>query len=119
MSQVKVSVFLLINGIQSEVEVGTKNEICPECEGEGKVSRFQGEAFTQGDFDDFDDFNDFASECARGTYDVKCPECKGTRIVRAPNLSELSPEELKGYRAQQKEEEHFRREQESERRMGA
>tara|TARA_B110000503_G_scaffold141849_1_gene236661 strand:- start:925 stop:1287 length:363 start_codon:yes stop_codon:yes gene_type:complete len=115
----KIVVSLLINGEESEVEVSSKNALCEYCEGEGKVSRFRDECFTQGDFDSFEEFSEFAQECSRGTYDVKCPECKGNKVVRVPDLSELSPEELKGYEAQQEQEEDFRREQESERRMGA
>jgi DnaJ-class molecular chaperone len=114
-----ITVFLLIKGEESEVEVSSKNALCDYCEGEGQVSRFRDEAFTQGDFDSFEEFSEFAQECGRGMYDVKCPECKGNKVVRVPDLSELSPEELEGYRNQQREEESFRREQESERRMGA
>lgn len=115
-----ITVFLRnSDGDEVEVEVNSRNVICENCEGEGTVSRFAGEAFTQGDFDSFEEFSDFAKECRNGMYNVNCPECKGTKVVRVPDLSDLSPEELESYQEQQKEEAAFRRMQESERRMGA
>lgn len=114
-----VTVFLLLAGNEVEVEVSTKNAMCEECDGEGKVNRFRDECFTLGDFDgDVEDMRDFCDENARGLYDVPCPECKGHKVVKVADLSELTPEQMVGYRAMQEEEEYRAAERRAERRFG-
>lgn len=114
-----LSVWLLLAGESVEVEVSSKKAVCEECDGEGKVGRFDHDVFTLSDFEgDEEEMSDFASHCAAGTYDVTCPECKGNKVVSVPDLSDLTPEQLVGYRAQQERDDYFRAEQASERRMG-
>lgn len=119
MGKSTVSVVLFLANSEVEVEVGTRNTLCEECDGEGKVNRFRHDAFTLSDFDgDVEDMHTFCEDNSRGLYDVVCPECKGKKVVKAPDLSELTPEQKVGYYAQQEREEYWRAEHASERRMG-
>lgn len=119
MSKSTVSVVLFLAGSEVEVEVGTKNTVCEECDGEGKVNRFRDDCFTLSDFEgDEEEMHTFCEDNARGLYDVACPECKGRRVVKSPDLSELTAEQMVGYRAQQEREEYFEAERRAERRMG-
>ncbi len=113
-----VSVWILLAGVSVEVNVGTKNALCEECDGEGKVNRFRDECFTYSDFDGEEDMEDFCGANARGDYDVACPECKGKKVVKAPDLSELTAEQMVGYRAQCEQDEYHEAERRSEARMG-
>lgn len=96
------TIYLLVNGKSVERDVGTHNAVCDECEGEGKVNTFAGSILTLSDFGgDEDDMQDFIAANRRGSYDVTCDCCKGKRVVKAPNIWELTPEELAQYRAMQ------------------
>lgn len=56
-----------------------KFEVCPECEGSGRVlgSAFRGQALEQ----DLSDDPEFMEGYLSGFYDVQCEECHGLRVV--------------------------------------
>lgn len=87
------------------VEVPGKYDVCPECEGSGKVlcEGLRGVAFTYEDMDEAGP--DFREDYMSGRYDVQCPECHGLRVVVVPDEQFMSDEQ----KAQLKEhEEHLR-----------
>lgn len=55
-----------------------KYEVCPRCEGEGKIVHPGLSVWTESDrWEDPEGFEDMMS----GRYDVTCPECHGLRVV--------------------------------------
>lgn len=64
-------------------------EVCPCCQGRGSVvdPNIDCGGITP---DEFADDPDFADSYFSGRYDITCPECRGIRVVRHPEL----PEEL-------------------------
>ena len=115
-----MNIYLLIDGHSVETEVPSKNIVCDDCMGEGKINRFRDDAFTLSDFDgDSEDMSTFCDENASGLYDVKCPTCNGRRVVKGPDLSELSPEGLAQYHAQLERDEDDAAMHRSEARYGA
>ena len=75
------------------VRIPTQNVVCPSCDGEGKYVNpaIDGNGITQSEMDELGD--DFREDYMRGTYDIRCEECRGNNVVRA--LSEDAPEEMK------------------------
>lgn len=116
-----LTIFLLSASHDStEIQVGTKNALCEECDGEGKVCRFRHDCFTLSDFDgDSEEMSSFADDIGQGQYDVPCPECKGKKVIKVADLSDLTAEQLTDYRRQQEEDSYHAAERASERRMGA
>lgn len=119
-----ITIFLWVDGSTTlpahsiEREVESRNAMCEECDGDGKVNRFRNECFTYSDFDGDEDRQDFLAENARGLYDIRCPCCNGNKIVKVPDLSNLSLEEIKQYEAQLEQDEWHEAERRAERRMG-
>lgn len=75
-------------GEEQEVSFPAKNEVCPECDGEGSVLRegMRGYAYTQEEFEEaFHDDEDREAYFTRGgKYDQQCPCCKGRNVVAVP-----------------------------------
>jgi RecJ-like exonuclease len=67
-------------GVEIEVSLPAKFEVCPTCAGKGThVNRaIDGNGLTH---EDFDADPDFAEAYRRGDYDVPCTECQGERVV--------------------------------------
>lgn len=77
-----------------------KYEVCPTCEGEGKMVHRGLSVWTESDrYEDPDGF----AEMMAGTYDVTCDECNGKRVVTAEESEEF----------QENRRDHFTRLQES------
>lgn len=102
-----------------------KNEVCGRCEGEGTILNPSiGEhCYTAEEFErEFDEEEREAYFTRGGMYDVCCPDCKGKRVVKVVDEEALKPSQRKVYArflSKLREEERFRRMQESERRCGA
>lgn len=93
------------------VELRTRKEVCPTCEGQGKCWP-RGLCFTQCDFEEDPDLYEHVQD---GTFDRECPECRGLRVVDV--VCESDP----NYRAWQdhlEEEAAYERMCEAERRFG-
>ena len=75
------------------VEVVGKHDVCPTCEGHGKVlaEGLRGVAFTYEDMSEAGP--DFREDYMSGRYDVQCPECHGLRVVVVPDEQFMSDEE--------------------------
>ena len=54
-----------------------ENALCPTCDGEGKVVN---PSIDAGGID-FDGDDDFAAAYFNGAYDMRCPDCKGEKVV--------------------------------------
>ena len=75
-------------------EVEVKNEVCPRCDGEGQYvdPNIDSHGLTR---DDFDADSDFERDYFRGTYDVPCVECNGSRVVKVPTERALDDKRLR------------------------
>lgn len=95
-----------------EVELPTRWEVCPVCDGAGKHVNpsIDCGGLTREDFEDEDFIEDYRS----GVYDVTCSQCRGRTTVRVVDEGRLSPDLLVAYQEQQKEEAEFRAMQRSE-----
>lgn len=107
----------LDDGEEQEMEIPAKYEVCERCRGTGKHDH---PAFENG-FTRDDDFvdDDFIEEYMAGTYDVKCEECKGERVVLVPDRKRCNPVNLAIYYRQQMEIEDMKAMERAERRAGA
>lgn len=80
---------LLTNKDGELVEVPAINIVCGTCEGEGRVDH---PAFSNGitssEWADMTD--DEQGRYMGGAYDVTCPECKGRRVLRVPDVSRMT-----------------------------
>mgnify|MGYP001579668274 FL=1 len=103
-----------------EIELPTRNAVCPHCEGRGTSSAYLG-AITQSDrepgwsWDDSDDFDDYM----RGAYDRACDHCGGKRVVEVADRDRMTAEQIVAYDEQLADDYDFEAEQAAERRMGA
>lgn len=77
-----------------EISVPAVWAICDGCHGNGThVHRaIDGDGLTP---NDMTDDPDFADEYFSGTYDVQCTDCRGTGKTMVPNLSEMTPAQLR------------------------
>ena len=107
------------------VEVAGKYDVCPCCEGTGKVlaEGLRGVAFTEDDFSEAGP--DFREEYFSGRYDVQCSECHGLRVVIVPDeqfMSEIEKAQLQQWHEDRAESARidamFDAEMEAERRAG-
>lgn len=71
--------------------------ICECCRGNGTVDNpafsngFTSDEWHEACHEDIDDDGEsFASRYLGGAYDVRCPECKGTGKVKAPDVERLT-----------------------------
>jgi len=115
------------NGEEIEVclSLPAKFEVCPECEGHGKVDHPAfSDGITASEWEEDWDYED-RENYMNGLYDVVCPECNGKRLIVVVNEYLLDDEQKKLYdewcdcQAAAAEFDYYcRMEQESERRMG-
>jgi len=85
------------------VQIGTRWEVCPRCNGEGHHGN---PAFDGASVSDFDE--EFLDGYFSGDYDVKCSDCSGRTTVKVDDLSSLTPEQAQNY-AEQKHQEAYDR----------
>lgn len=75
-----------------EVEIPSKFEVCPTCEGKGAHDH---PAFCNGitseEWDGPDWDEDSRAQYLGGEYDVPCHECGGKRVVLMPDFEKLTP----------------------------
>ena len=98
------------------LEVPAKNEVCGNCRGEGRIvnPNIDGHGLTR---EDFDEDPQFEEDYFSGVYDIHCPECKGKRVIKTPDLSQMTDQQKKVYWAYQNDREDEMREMEWERRI--
>ncbi len=108
------------DGEDIEVELKTKMEVCPRCNGKGTHvnEAIDGNGITQSDREDWAD-DDFMEDYMAGVYDVVCSECHGQNVVAVPDEERNSPEIMEAYDEWCRDEYAYRIECEEERRMGA
>jgi len=102
----------------TEVELPTKWEVCPVCNGEGKHVNpsIDCNGLTASDFAEDPDFYD---SYMSGTYDVPCNKCGGRTTARVVDWDMLTPELREAYERQLDEEAAMYAEHMGELRMGA
>jgi RecJ-like exonuclease len=104
-----------------ELELPTKWEICSWCDGHGTDRgasvECDGGGFTASEWAEQDD--DFREGYLRGDYDRACEGCGGSGKVMVADYSRMSPDEIKKYDAQLREDADYRSLCAAERRMGA
>lgn len=75
-----VNLFNDETGGYEPVELPARYEVCPTCEGRGRVDNLgpmTGDEYREA----CHDCEDFAANYRNGLYDVTCHECKGLRVV--------------------------------------
>lgn len=84
-------------GIEEQVIFPAKNEVCPECNGDGFVlcEGMRGYAYTAEEFNEafWDDEDREAYFTRGGKYDQVCPCCKGKNVVAVPDVSRMTAEQ--------------------------
>jgi hypothetical protein len=86
--------FLMEDDDGNEIELPTRWEVCPECDGNGSSSSHLG-AITESDWSEWDP--DDRADYFAGKYDRTCDVCRGTGLVTQVDESKLTPEELQRY----------------------
>lgn len=81
------------------VQIGTRWEVCPRCNGEGHHGN---PAFDGASISDFDE--EFLDGYFSGDYDVSCAECGGRTTVQVDDLSSLTPEQFENYELERRQE---------------
>ena len=81
------------------VQIGTRWEVCPRCQGEGKHGNPAFDGASPSDFDE-----EFLDGYFAGDYDVACNECSGRSTVRVNDLSSLTSEQFQTYEIEQRQE---------------
>jgi DnaJ-class molecular chaperone len=84
-----------------------KFEVCPSCHGGGSQDVWDG-GMTAEEF--YEQGPDFAEDYAAGVYSKPCEECKGQRVVAAPDRSQLSPKQAKQLARYEAEQEAYYKE---------
>jgi hypothetical protein len=82
------------NGAETEISVPGKFVVCPTCNGTGTelCEGLRGVAFSP---EQMDEDPDFRENYFGGRYDVACTECKGKRVVAAPDEDRMTKRERK------------------------
>lgn len=102
----------------SEIELPTKWAVCPVCDGRG--SHVNPSIDASGiPAEQFQDDPDFAEQYWNGTYDQTCTRCKGRTTIPVVDWDQMSPDQVRDYEAQLREEENDRATYLAELRMGA
>ena len=85
-----------LEGDDIVIDIPGKHEVCPTCEGHGKVVApgIDDHGITS---EEFDEDPDFREDYFSGRYDVQCSECKGQNVVVVPALDLCSDAEKKLY----------------------
>lgn len=104
-------------GYGIELEIPSKYEVCPRCEGRGKHTNpsIDGNGLPQECVEDPDFMEDYLS----GLYGVRCGECGGKRVIAVPDRERADKETLLLYDRHMKELAECDAIYEAERRMGA
>ena len=86
--------------VEFEVEIPSKFEVCPRCEGEGTHvnPNIDGNGLSR---EDFEEDPDFEEAYFAGHYDVTCEECKGLRVVPVVDEEKTNPKLLKLWQDEQ------------------
>src|SRR5277367_5213950 len=102
------------DGEETEHSLPAKFEVCPRCGGEGSHTNpsIDGNGLTRQDFDEDPDFEE---AYFRGDYDVRCEECKGTRVKAVPDFSRWTFGQKRAYLKRRRVEAEMAREDASER----
>lgn len=103
----------IIDNDGNEVELPTRNEVCSQCEGEGRSSAYLGV------IDPNEWEPDELDEYMQGRYDRTCETCKGERVVAVVDEDRLTPDQLVLWHEWERSEAEYRAICEAERRMGA
>lgn len=106
-----------LDALPIEHTIRLKWDVCSTCNGRGKHVNPSIDAHGISS-DEFDDDPDFREEYLKGVYDVTCYECGGRTTVVDIDDVHTSKETLKEVERQYNDEETYRREVMSERRMG-
>ncbi len=86
-----------------EVEIPTKFEVCPRCQGRGtRVNpAVDGHGISAEEWE-----NDWSEEDQEtymsGGYDVQCDECDGLRVVEIADESRMTPEDVEAWHEQER-----------------
>ena len=87
-------------GEEEQVSLPAKMEVCGRCDGEGTHVNpaIDGNGISSEQMDEWSSPDwDFREEYMRGTYDVRCEECKGANVVPVVDEERCDPELLKRY----------------------
>lgn len=110
------------DGLELEVTLPSKREVCPTCDGTGTTvfgwGRDNPAVFTG---EDFDQDPDLMEDLASGRLDRCCPECGGNNVVEVVDADLLKirdPKVYKEWRADQRAEADYRAMVRSEQRFG-
>lgn len=106
------------DGSYEEIELPTKMEVCPVCDGHGKHTNPGIDAHGIS-AQEFAEDPDFAEEYFSGTYDVTCYECHGRNVVPVVDESRMTKDQITAWYKQLDEQDYYAREREAEMRMGA
>jgi hypothetical protein len=82
------------DGEEETHDLPAKNEVCPECDGEGFVLRdgMRGHAYSAEEFAESFDEEEAAEYFRRGgRYDQTCPCCQGRNVVAVPDVENMTP----------------------------
>lgn len=108
MAKITVTIYT-DDGFEKQVEFPAKNEVCPECEGEGYVLRggMRGYAYTAEEFEEaFHDEEDRQAYFTRGgKYDEVCSCCKGKNVVAVPDPDQMNSAQKEQFQQWEKQEE--------------
>jgi hypothetical protein len=84
----------------SEIELPTKFEVCPTCEGRGKSSAYLG-AFTRDQLDD--QGPEWCEDYFRGDYDRACDECRGQRVIAVADRGKMTKAQWREFTRQERD----------------
>lgn len=98
------------HGDTRSVTVPARFEVCPECNGTGKVlcDGLRGVAFSS---EEMSEDPDFSESYFGGHYDVQCDQCNGRNVVKVADEERMSKRQLllwNLYQDQQSEREYSR-----------
>lgn len=108
---------------EEDLQVPSRFEVCPECEGcgtdRGRSVECDGGGFTASEWNEAcAEDDEFAENYFSGRYDRTCEYCRGKRVIEMIDRERADPKVLEQYDAQMEAEADFRAEQAAERRMG-
>lgn len=104
--------------VEIEVELPTRFEVCPTCEGRGSHTNPSIDCNGLSS-EDFEQDPDFREDYFSGVYDVQCYGCGGRRVVPVVDERRCDPKHLELYYRQLEARAELEGMYASERRMGA
>ena len=98
-SQEKITVFMTVDGEETEVTLPTKFKVCPKCRGKGTHVNpsIDGNGLTR---EDFDEDPDFKESYFRGDYDVTCHRCEGRNVIAVLDRGACTKAQREAYDAE-------------------